>query len=261
MEENTTDASQVANQTAESSTAQPESAATDTQNETVPKKDFNKVYWQKKELERKLQAVEEERQNQSVQQTLSPQEEKKEEAPQLEDFDYDQEEYTKALIDYQVKQQVSRSLTQDRQQQERIRQQEEERKLNQSFNERYSDYISNNPEYRELAEQFGGKVYNNTVNQAIFHDENGPAVDHYLLKNPDVAERINNMNSIRATIEIGKISADISKKLQPKTTQAPKPFDTVSGGAGAVASDVRYDPNVSMKDYYNAANARRSKGG
>lgn len=262
MEENTQDAGQTADQLAESSTAQTESAATDTQIETVPKKDFNKVYWQKKELERKLEAIEEAKNSQSVQNTPSPAASKQPEdtEPTLEDFDYDHDAFTAALVDHKVKKQVSQAFSQTKEQEQKRKQVEEEQRLSKSFNDRYADYISQNPDYAELAEKFGGKVYNNTVNQAIYHDENGPAIDHYLMTNPEIAEKVNSMNPVLATMEIGKISAKLSTKPKQKLTNAPAPFETVSGGANASSDDVRYKENVSMKEFYEASMARKRGG-
>ena len=261
MEENTQDASQTATEQADSSTVQTESAATDTQIETVPKKDWNKLYWQKKDLERKLEAIEEAKNSQSVQTTLSTKEPEKAEAePTLEQFDYDHDAFTAALVDHKVKKQVSQAFSQTKEQEQKRKQAEEEQQLSKSFNDRYADYISQNPDYAELAEKFGGKVYNNTVNQAIYHDENGPAIDHYLMTNPEIAEKVNGMNPVLATMEIGKISARLSTQPKTKPTNAPAPFETVSGGANAGIADVRYSENASMKDYYAASMARKRGG-
>lgn len=256
-EENTPDASQTANIPAESSTAQTEAAETattaqeETKPETVPKKDFNKAYWKQKQTEREnaeLRRQLEERNN-SVQETPATTQGE----PTLEQFDYDQDAYMAAIVDHRVKSGISNAFAErDKQAQER-KQQTEAQEVSQKFNNNLAQYIAENPEYEEVAAAAGGKAFAPHVNQAVLHSDNGPAIDHHLLVNPDVAEKLGAMSPIQATIEIGKISAQLSKPKEVKTTGAPPPIETVGSGAGSPTSDRRYDENTSMEDYYKVS--------
>ncbi len=256
--ETTTDAGQTANETVDSSTTQTEAAETATP-ETVSKKDFNKVYWKSKNAEREIEELKQKisqnaEQNQTVLNTPDTvQNSVPDNEPTLEQFDYDSDAYTAALVDHRVNAQVNKAFNDRDNQRKEKKQQEENNSVSEKYNDRYAEYSANNPEYREIAEVAGPRNYGGHINQAILHADNGPQIDHYLLTNHDVAEKLKNLNPVVAAIEIGKISAQLSAKTKTiNTTNAPAPIETVGGGSGTV-KDSRYVEGGSMEDYYKSA--------
>ncbi len=252
-EQNTPDASQTAAPQVESSATQTESAETDANRETVSKRDFNKVYWKSKQAEREIEDLKQQltQQNQTQEPVIQQQRQTSDE-PTLEQFDYDQDAFTAALVDHRVNQNIQKAFEAREQQEQQQKQQSEHDTVTRAFEDRYARYATENPEYQELSKN-GARIFSPHVNQAILHAENGPQVDHYLLSNPEIAERVGNLSPVMAAIEIGKISANLGNTNQTTTiSRAPDPIEPVGGG-NVSTSDIRYNDNSSMSDYYAAA--------
>ena len=259
-EENTEVIAQDAGQTAEAnvdtSTTQPGAAdtATGTGENTVSQKDFNKAYWKQKQTERENEDLK----RQLGERTPAPQLGTTTEAeaingePTLDQFDYDTEAHTRALVDYRVKQGISAAFYERDTRSKEAKQQEANAKVSQTFNDRYAEYASANPDYQEIATAAGNKAFAPHINQAILYADNGPQIDHHLLMNPQEAERLNAMHPTTAAMELGKLSVKLSAKAPIKTSNAPDPIETVGGG-GSPSSDNRYTSGTSMEDYYKTA--------
>ncbi len=260
MSEENTQTQDAPEQITESSTVETEVAETTTAPETVPKKDFNKVYWKSKESEReverlKAQLAEKPVVNDPVQHQAPSSNE-----PTLEQFDYDQDAYLNAMVDHRVNTKIDSAFEAREQKRQQQKQQTEADNVVKKFNDNYAQYAAENTEYQELREASGGKVYSDSVNQAILYSDNGPAVDHHLLRNPQLAEELSGMSPVTAAIRVGQISAELrTTTAQPKTTSAPAPIETVGGGSNST-NDIRYDDNVSMEDYYRMS-MQKKRGG
>jgi len=75
------------------------------------------------------------------------------------------------------------------------------------------------------------------VAQLLTTTDKGADIAYHLGKNPEVAQRLAQMDPLQAAIEIGKIEANL-KLPQPKTvTDAPEPLAPVGGGGDAGAAD------------------------
>lgn len=252
--EKTPDANQTVESNAASSPANPEMAVsvTETNEETVSKKDFNKTYWKQKQTERENEDLKRQlAERASTTHTQTTQETSTGE-PKLEQFDYDQDAYTAALVDHRVQQGIRTAFTERDNRSKADREQKEVGKVNQAFNDRYEEYASANPEYQEIAAAAGNKAFAPHINQAVLYAENGPQIDHYLLTHPAEAEKLGGMHPTTAAIEIGKLSAKLNATPKITPSNAPAPIETVGGG-GSPTHDVRFDDNVSMEDYYKAS--------
>jgi hypothetical protein len=145
-------------------------------------------------------------------------------APQLEDFDYDDGKHQEALIQYQVQKALETAQeTTNQQQAEQARQ-----KIADDFTSKEAEYLAKHPEYStEVANlpRFGTETLN-----AIY--ELGPQVSHYLAKHLDVASEVANASPTMAAVKLGQISMGLSGDTKTvKPTTAPEPPTTLKGGA------------------------------
>ncbi len=160
--------------------------------------------------------------------------------PTLEDFDYDEDQYQKAVIDHQVTAALSKR---DIDNQKRSIAQERESR-NRDFNQRVSesgipqeDYLDSISNIRDSQIPISAELVD-----AMQMDANGPHVTKYLGDNLDVLDKISNMPPVQAALEIGKISANIAVNRTKKTTNAPDPVQTAGG------SNVKMSKNVEDMD-------------
>lgn len=255
-ETNAQDAGQTAETNVDTSTTQTGAAdtATGTGENTVSQKDFNKAYWKQKQTERENEDLK----RQLGERTptplpgTTPEAEANNGEPTLDQFDYDTEAHTRALVDHRVKQGITAAFSERDTRSKETKQQEDNAKVSQAFNDRYSEYASANPDYQEIAAAAGQRAFAPHINQAILHADNGPQLDHHLLMNPQEAERLNAMHPSAAAMELGKLSVKLSAKAPIQTSNAPDPIETVGGG-GSPSSDNRYSSDTSMEDYYKTA--------
>lgn len=150
-------------------------------------------------------------------------------APQLEDFEYDDAKYQAALVQYEVQKALQAKEEAARQQQaEQARQQ-----VAAEFTRKESEYLAEHPEYANEVANL--PFFNPETLNAIY--ELGPKVSHYLAKNLDVANEIAIASPIMAAVKLGQISTGLSadtKKVKPST--APEPVKTIAGGATVTKS-------------------------
>lgn len=150
-------------------------------------------------------------------------------APQLEDFDYDDGKHQEAVIEYKVQKALetqSKQATQAQIVQAR-------QKVANDFNTKEAEYLAKHPEYAEEVATLP-KFPQDTLN-AIY--ELGPQVSHYLAKHLDVANDVANASPTMAAVKLGQISMGLtadSKIVKP--SRAPEPVKTIAGGAAVTKS-------------------------
>ncbi len=144
-------------------------------------------------------------------------------APQLEDFDYDEGKHQEAVIQYQVnKALASQQEVTTKQHAEQTRQ-----KVVNEFTTKEVEYINTHPDYAEGVSSL--PRFNQETLDAIY--ELGPQVSHYLAKHLDIANEVANASSTMAAVRLGQISMGLSadnKTIKPTT--APEPVKTLAGG-------------------------------
>ena len=151
--------------------------------------------------------------------------------PKLEDFDYDDEAYQTALIDYKV----NAATNQMAQNNANAALAQEQADTQRKFDESATVFAQDRPDFSETIAQVPN-LHPSTLN-AIMHSDNAPALAYHLGKNLDQADALTQMSPDAALMELGRINSVISQPKPVKTTSAPKPIDALSQ-SGAVESDI-----------------------
>jgi hypothetical protein len=148
--------------------------------------------------------------------------------PKLEDFDYDDEKFFEAKIDFKVKQATSQS----RQDETKARARQVRDQANTEFARKIE--ASNIPDYGEVIAGLGEITpLPAEVIDAIQQDDRGPELAYYLGKHLDIADKIANASPIQAAMELGKLSAQLSSGKRNKITKAPAPVKPAASGGAA----------------------------
>lgn len=161
-------------------------------------------------------------------------------APKLEDFDYDQDKYQAALIDHRVT--TALAENQAKQSQEAISAQAQE------ASKTYEGLVN------ELGKDDFYEVANNipTLDQGLVAElmstKEGVEMIYHLGSHLDIADRISNMQPLQAMAELGRISAGMSAPKPIKTSAAPDPIEPLNSG-GSLNKDVG---EMSMEEIYNS---------
>jgi hypothetical protein len=142
-----------------------------------------------------------------------------------------------------------------------------------TYNRKLEEYWESRPEEEQeqraqVQEEFMDEImklpkYQQTALAEALHDlEDGPQVSAYLIKNPEMWEKIAKWSPLRMAAELGKIEDRITgNKSSPELktrTRAPAPISPVGGSSKRLASIE--DPNISTEQYFEIRNqARRGR--
>lgn len=134
--------------------------------------------------------------------------------PKLEDFNYDEAAYQTALFNHasaeaarQVREELKRE-EQQRQQQERVK----------SWKTRETEFKAKTPDYESVAHY---APMSDAMVQVITESEIGPEIAYFLGKNPETAERIAQLDPVKAAREIGRLEAKLEKPSAPAPAAKP----------------------------------------
>ena len=157
--------------------------------------------------------------------------------PTLEQFDFDEQKFMDAQIDYKVEQKAAQIVANGRAEQERLNQQQSQTRFN-----------------NKIAE-FGATDYEDVVRalpnlpphilDAIMESEDGPKLAYHLGMHLDVADELSQSTPSLGLMKLGVISSKLS--AQPKQAQpsaAPDPIAPINGGG---ATSKSYD-EMSMSE-------------
>jgi len=151
--------------------------------------------------------------------------------PTLEQFDFDQDAYNEAMIDYRVQQQLDKRETAA----QKAQREQAERQREAAYDKQEIDYVTENPSYVEDIQAL--PMFPVDTLNVIKGQENAPSLVHYLAKNPDVAEQIAQLDTMNAAVQIGMIAAKNSAQVKTvKTSAAPDPIEPIKPG-GSTMSD------------------------
>lgn len=151
--------------------------------------------------------------------------------PKLEEHDYDEEAYNKALVQYQVQEQVKEALVSQQTQQEQLAQQAKMQESLTTFNERAE--ALGKPDFADKANAI--PQLPDGVADAIMSLENGAEMVYHLGTHLDKADALASMSPMQAMMELGKLSTSMSVKPEIKTSAAPDPIEPVSAGSALSA--------------------------
>ena len=147
--------------------------------------------------------------------------------PELEDFDYDENAYQEALIEHRVQ-----KALEDR---ERVRaesdQQAKAQETGAAFNSRVEKL--GRKDFWDVAAAV--PVLDPQIAQALMQVDDGAQLIYHLGTHLDQADRLATLPPSQALLEIGRMSASLTKK-QVKLSAAPDPIEPINSG-GSLAKE------------------------
>ena len=212
----------------------------------VPQERVNEITRARREAERRADALERELSNLRQQVPAQHQPQSKQDAPKLEDYDYDMSAFGAALTEYAVTQ----AQTQAESRIQQRTQQEQAQKLRRSFEYRIAKYAAEHPEFDEAVSSLTKTVqFRPEVVETISASEHGPAVVHHLAQHLDEADRLARMPPHLAAVQLGRIEERLST-LKPKpVTKAPDPTPSLGGGSSNASKDPQKMSYAEYKRY------------
>jgi hypothetical protein len=216
---------------------------------SVPMNRFNAVYREKKELERKLQAME-----RPAQETVQAQEKPSE--PKWEDYESkgkSVEEFNSDWVDHRVNQGLQAANEKSKQEQEQNSAYERQTKAGLNFQAKAQVARSQFEDFdKTLASADAvGISFPPEINLLIAENEKAGELAYHLAKNHDDAYRIMSLPKDQAIYQLGMISSTLqSGNGQPsKMTNSKPPISPLNGG-GTVKSEYSDDMT---QDEFNTA--------
>ena len=161
--------------------------------------------------------------------------------PKLEDFDHDEELFNAA----QIKHQVAEAVKAERTSIDTEAQQAKAAEAQRAFNERI--VAMNKPHFADVANSV--PTLPAGVADALVQSENGAELIYHLGTHLDMADKLANMSSTQAIMELGRISANMNTKPEIKQSAAPDPIETITSGGGSLKKDYG---EMSMEEVYNS---------
>jgi hypothetical protein len=173
-----------------------------------------------------------------------------EKEPTLEQFDYDEEAYQRAVREHDKKA-IIREIKQET---SVSREQESKQRVASEYAQEIKK--ANIPDYHEkiesLVDSFAPEQPMPLEMIDVIQLEKNPKVAVYLADNLEKAHEIANMTPLQMATEIGKLSAKVSMVKPIKTTKAPDPVKTAGGGGAASGkkieemsmAEIMADPNI-----------------
>jgi hypothetical protein len=162
-------------------------------------------------------------------------------APSIETFDGNTDEYVEAVIEYK--------------EQQRIKQQETQ-KLVGTFDELEREYKKNNASYEDDIAYSSSPKPSPFVAKAILKSELGPQVLHELVKDAALATKLNRMDEIDAMKELMRIEE--KAKVKPAVSSAPAPIDSLK--TSSPVGSKKISESTSQADYNRKMSHYRATG-
>ena len=199
---------------------------------------------QREELERKMDYLIQQSQQAQRAQQPAPVEPQR---PTLEQFEYDEEQYQEALVDYRVNQKIAEREAKVAEQQ-RVEQQHR-------YLQDYQSRVARTTQKGEAKyDDFHEVVHNRLPISHVMADvmsqsDIGPDIAYHLGKNPELAQSIAGKPAHLQAAEIGRLEVKLSQKPAKQTTKAPAPIQPVGGGGDHTNYEVdpEKDPDLWIK--------------
>jgi len=150
--------------------------------------------------------------------------------PNLANYEYDQEKYNSAMIDYKVNQAIVNREIENNQV-----------SISTSFNERIQTFGKS--DFAEKANTI--PILPQGVASALMEDDKGVDIIYYLGQHLDVADKLASMSSSQALMEIGRLSGNLTSTK--KNSQAPTPINNLKGSGSVV--DTGPDTDMTMIEW------------
>lgn len=138
----------------------------------------------------------------------------------------------------------------------------DEKKIVDAYLKRRDEFVSKTPDFDDVIDEVVNVPMSISVQEAVLHAENGPALLYELAKDPEQYKKICAMDFAAANRAIGRIEARLEKLSETpelpkelKTTKAPapvKPLNALGAKVSASLDNLDYDT-------YKARRAEQSK--
>lgn len=149
--------------------------------------------------------------------------------PTLEQFDYDDAAYNRAMVKYEVAKELEASRAQENER----KAQDSQSAAQEVFNQRVVEQTKKAPDYAEAVSDL---QLPDSVVTALIEAENGPELAYHLAKHKDLADSMFNMTPTQAHMKLGQITAQLLAKQVIKPSAAPDPIDPISNGGASTGS-------------------------
>ncbi len=153
-------------------------------------------------------------------------------APKIEDFEYDQDAFQAALIDYKVAEQVSQAVAKVTSTQSEAVRTAESAEAQKGFNDRIVALAKD--DFDDVANQV--PLLPDGVADALVRSENGAELIYHLGNHLDLADKIANMTPQLAMMELGRISVTMAATPAVKLSAAPDPIEPLNSG-GSISQE------------------------
>lgn len=188
-------------------------------------KRINQLTWEKHEAERKWKAKYEQLEAQINQQAPAPTEAAR---PTLAQFDYDEDKYQEALIDFKVEQRMATTPAPE--------QPVQPDPAAVQWAAKQGEYASGNAEYVQLATAMPNAVNSKAVEQFIIASEGGPKLHHHLLSNYAELSRIQSLPEWQQGAELAKLETTLNQVKPKAKSLAPEPVKPIVTGTPTAGS-------------------------
>jgi len=143
-------------------------------------------------------------------------------APELKDFDYDQDKFTQALISHQVGEALTTQAAAQKDDASKASAQQAQAAFNDSIvklGKADWDDVANAVPQLPIG-----------VADVLVQSENGAELIYHLGTHLDLADKLANMSSSQAIMELGRISSNMSAQPEIKPSAAPDPIEPLNSG-------------------------------
>jgi len=176
-------------------------------------------------------------------------------APTREQYEFDEEKYLNAVVDWRLEQREAKAIHERRQAEIQTTQ----RNFLQTAEQRRIQTIEGGrakyPDYDESIKALPYSVMNEEMLVAVLETDNPVDVSYHLAKNPAEAERISKLPFIKKAMELGRLETKISQVSKP-TSQAPPPPTPVGGRTPARKTESA----MTMEEWLEARRAGKITG-
>jgi hypothetical protein len=175
--------------------------------------------------------------------------------PTREQFEFDEEKYIQATVDYRLEQREAKQAQE--------RQAAEQRTSQEGFYKYYEDNRvktletgkTKYPDYEDVVFALPANVMTPELALAIFETGTPADIAYHLGKNPAEAERISKLPPLRKAVELGKLETKIQAAASV-TTKAPPPPTPIGGREPATKTESQ----MSMDEWLKARKAGKVTG-
>lgn len=175
--------------------------------------------------------------------------------PKLEDFDYDTDAYSAAVLDHA--QFVARQAAEEsaRKVWEKNQQEQSQQALDMTWQQKAAAFTETHEDFMETISNPMVPITKEMA-EVIKTADLGPNLAYHLGKNPQEAKRIASLPASRQAYEMGRVEASLATVAvkQKQVTKAPEPINPVGSGK----SSGSIPKNESMDDYIKRRRAERA---